>query len=73
MAADPDGKFTYKISDDLPEDTLSPEEFKEHDEEVMSFGFKVNLAFSLPREIIDARIWQLTHKPKKQRMKRRKK
>lgn len=26
---------------------------------------------SLPREIRDVRIWQLTHKPKKQRLKRR--
>ena len=31
----------------------------------------IEFNFSLPREIRDVRIWQLTHKPKKQRLKRR--
>jgi hypothetical protein len=31
----------------------------------------IEFDFSLPREIRDVRIWQLTHKPKKQRLKRR--
>ena len=52
MAADPDGKFTYKISDDLPEGTLSPEEFKEHEKEVMSFGYTL----TLPMDKIEMRI-----------------
>ncbi len=52
MAAGPDGKFTYKISDDLPEETLSPEEFKEHEKEVMSFGYTL----TLPTDKIEMRI-----------------
>lgn len=31
----------------------------------------IEFDYSLPREIKDVRIWQLTHKPKKQRLKRR--
>ena len=31
----------------------------------------IEFDYSLPREIKDVRIWQLTHKPKKQRMKRK--
>ena len=31
----------------------------------------IEFDFSIPREIRDVRIWQLTHKPKKQRLKRR--
>ena len=31
----------------------------------------IEFDFSLPKEIRDVRIWQLTHKPKKQRLKRR--
>ena len=31
----------------------------------------IEFDFTLPREIKDVRIWQLTHKPKKQRLKRR--
>lgn len=37
----------------------------------MMAAIDIECDFSLPREIRDVRIWQLTHKPKKQRLKRR--
>ena len=37
----------------------------------MMAAIDIECDFSLPREIRDVRIWQLTQKPKKQRLKRR--
>ena len=37
----------------------------------MMAAIDIEFDYSIPREIKEVRIWQLTHKPKKQRLKRR--